>query len=155
MRKALLLLAAMPLLFAPPALAKDGGENDPCRPPEIAQWYDTEKLAMHVKLPATGCPSREHTMFMVSASITRFDDFGPTSSIERSVMCGPFLAAEDQDSDYPPAEYFCELDVALDHPEVETIHYDIDVAYPGATSERNTTLVMLCRSDGNTAACDE
>ena len=35
-------------------------------------------------------------MFMVSARVTRSDVFGPNGAVERSVRCGPFLAAEDQ-----------------------------------------------------------
>ena len=56
-----------------------------------------------------------------------------------------------------PAPRRCraELDVALDHPEVESINYHIDVADAGATSDRNRTLILACSSDGKTAACDE
>ena len=55
-------------------------------------------------------------MFMVSAQVTRSDVFGPQESVWRSLRCGPFLAAEDQDPEYPPAEYFCDLDVTFEHP---------------------------------------
>jgi hypothetical protein len=153
MRRSLLLLAVSPPLFAPPAFAKDGSASESsCPPPTVTHQYDTEQLAVHVKLPASGCASREHSMFMVSASITRFDEHGPTGSVDRSVMCGPFRSAADRGADEPVHEYFCELDVALDHPEVESINYDIDVAYPGATSNRNLTLILACSSDGETAA---
>ena len=110
---------------------------------------------MHVNLPAPGCPSREHAVFMVSAEVTRFDDHGPTDRVERAVMCGPFRSAADRGLDEPAHEYFCELDVALEHPEVETIRYDIDVAYPGETSARNRSVILSCSSDGETAACDQ
>lgn len=155
MRRSLLILAALSLLLGPPALAAEPAvDESSCPPPEITHAYDTEQLRVHVKLLASGCPAREHRMFMVSASITRFDDIGPTESIDRSVMCGPFPAAEDHDPEYPPAQYFCEVEVALDHPAAETIKYDIDVGYPGATSPRNRTVILACSSDDETAACD-
>lgn len=121
MRRSLLLLAALPLLFAPPALGETADDEQACPPPEITHTYDTVRLAVHVKLPATGCPSRDHTMFMASAQITRFDDHGPTDSVDRSVMYGPFRSAADLGPDEAEHRSFCELDVALEHPEVETI----------------------------------
>jgi hypothetical protein len=72
-------------------------------------------------------------MFIVSAQITRSDVFGPNGSVWRSVRCGPFLAAEDQDPDDHPAEYFCELDVAFEHPEVEANDYEVEVTYQALT----------------------
>jgi hypothetical protein len=155
MRRSLLLLALTPLLLAPPALAKDAADAEAsCPPPEITHHYATDVMAVHVKLPASGCASREHTMFQVAAFVGRFDDFGPRDSIERTVTCGPFTSADDRDPDEAPAQYFCELDVALPHPTVETMHYDIDVGYPGATSARNHTVILACTSDGEVAVCD-
>jgi hypothetical protein len=156
MRRCLLLVAAVPLvLLAPPALAGERGGDASCRPPEISNHYDTAGLETRVKLPASGCPSREHSMFMVSARITRSDVFGPQESVWRSVRCGPFLAAEDQDPDDPPAEYFCDLDLALGHPEVETSDYEVEVTFPGAEAERTVTLRLVCSSDGTAAVCDK
>jgi hypothetical protein len=155
MRRSLLLLAALPLLLSPPALAEDADDEKACPPPEITPTYDTTELAVHVKLPATGCPAREHNLFMVSAQITRFDENGPTNRVDRAVMCGPFRSAADRSPDEPEHAYFCELDVTLAHPDVETIRYAIDVAYPGETSDRHRFAVLACSSDGETAACDE
>jgi hypothetical protein len=112
-------------------------------------------MRVHVKLPASGCRSREHSMFMASAQVTRSDVFGPQDSVARSMRCGPFLAAEDQDPEYPPAEYFCERDVALEHPTVETNDYEIEVTFPGATAERTLTVDLACTSDGTSAVCDK
>ena len=162
MHKSLLLLAAVPLILAPPAMAgtdKHEGEAEKaesvCRQPEVTHSYGTNQMAVQVKLPASGCASREHSMFMVSAQVTRSDVFGPQGSVWRSVRCGPFLAAEDQDPEYPPAEYFCDLVVTLEHPAVETNHYQIEVTYPGATAERTLTLNLACTSDGKSAVCDK
>jgi hypothetical protein len=47
------------------------------------------------------------------------------------------------------------LDVVLDHPEGETMRYDIEVVYPGEKSDGNTRLVLACASDGKTGSCDE
>ena len=100
-RTVLLLCAAVPLLFAAPARAHDGRDGraekaeSVCRPPEVEHSYRTDALSVHVKLPASGCSSREHSMFYVSAGISRTDVFGPQESVWRSVRCGPFLAAED------------------------------------------------------------
>jgi len=155
MRKLVLLAAAVPLLFSPTALATDRADTKPsCPPPEIRHDYDSQRLAVHVKLRATDCPAREHSQFMLAAQITRFDEFGPTGRVERAVMCGPFPTMADLGRDDSESYFFCEVDVALAHPKVETIHYDIDVAYPGEHSARNTTLILGCDSDGETASCE-
>ena len=159
-RTVLLLCAAVPLLFAPPALADDGGDGQAekaesvCRPPEVDHSYRTDALSVHVKLPASGCSSREHSLFYVSAGISRTDGFGPQETVWHSVRCGPFLAAEDHDTD-DTWEYFCELDVSLAHQPVETSDYEVEVTYPGATEERTLTLRLACTSDGNSAVCDK
>jgi hypothetical protein len=158
-----------PLFFALasllPGLALTGGtaalahsparEDSVCPPPEITHTYDTDQLAVQVKLAATGCRAREHTMFGMSAHLGRFDEHGPLESVEKTVMCGPFPSAADRAPDEAPVEYFCDLDVALAHPDVETVHYDIDVGYPGSTSARNRTVILACSSDGEVASCDE
>lgn len=145
------------LLLAPPALADDHrAEARPsCLPPEISPRYDTDRLAINAKLRATGCPSRENSEFMLSAQITRFDRYGPTDRVERAVMCGPFPTMADLGRDDSESYFFCEVDVTLDHPKVETIHYAIDVAYPGEHSTRTINLVLGCDSDGETASCQD
>ena len=156
MRKLVLLAAAVPHLLTPTALATDGTDTKAsCPPPQISPDYDTQRLAVHVKLRATGCPAREHSQFMLAAQITRFDEFGPTDRVERAVMCGPFPTMADLGRSDSESYFFCEVDVALAHPQVETIHYDIDVAYPGEHSDRNTTVILACQSDGETAFCDD
>lgn len=162
MHKYLLLVAAVPLILAPPALAASDGheaEAEPtesvCRPPEIDHSYATDQLTVHVKLPASGCASREHSMFYVSAAITRSDVFGPQASVWRSVRCGPFRSAADREPGEGAWEYFCELDIALDHPEVETNDYVIEVNFPGATEDQTLTRNLACTSDGTAAVCDE
>jgi hypothetical protein len=92
---------------------------------------------------------------MLAAQITRFDEFGPTARVERAVMCGPFPTMADMGRDDSESYFFCEVDVALAHPKVETIHYEIDVAYPGEHSARNTTVILGCESDGDTAFCED
>jgi hypothetical protein len=160
-RTVLLLCAAVPLLFAPPALATDGrGQAEKaesvCRPPEVDHSYRTDALSVHVKLPASGCSSREHSLFYVSAGISRTDVFGPQESVWRSVRCGPFMSAEDRERfDMAPGEYFCELDVTLGHQPVETSDYEVEVTYPGATEDRTLTLRLACTSDGYAAVCDK
>jgi hypothetical protein len=89
----------------------------------------------------------------VSAGISRTDGFGPQESLWRSVRCGPFLTAEDDPAH--PAQYFCELDVTLEHQPVETSDYEVEVTYPGATEDRALTLRLACTSDGNAAVCDK
>lgn len=154
MRRSLFLLVALPLLLAPPALAEDTAEEKACPPPEITHSYDTTQMAVHVTLPATGCASREHTLFTVSASIVRSDDGFVYEGIERTVTCGPFRSAADRGPDESGSEYFCELDVTLEHPHVETLRYGLDVGYPGASSGRNRTVMLACTSDGQSAVCD-
>jgi hypothetical protein len=64
MRKCLLLVAAVPLILAPPALAgTEGAETKSgsiCRVPDIDLSYDTESFSVLVSLPASGCHTREH-----------------------------------------------------------------------------------------------
>ena len=157
MRRSLVLLAAVPLLLAPPALAEDDrAEAWPsCPPPEISHYYDQERLAVNARLRATDCPARENSEFVLSAQITRFDTYGATDRVERAVMCGPFPTMADLGRDDSESYFSCEVDVALDHPKVETIHYAIDVAYPGEQSTRNINLVLGCDLDNETASCKD
>ena len=96
-RTVLLLCAAVPLLFAPPALANDGQNGQvekaesACRPPEVDHRYDTEELRVEMRLPASGCSSWENSVFMVSAQLTRTDELGPQESVSHAVRCGPFI----------------------------------------------------------------
>ena len=161
MRKCLLLVAAVPLLLAPPALAGDGHEAEAeqaesqCPVPEVDHRYNPENLSVHVKLPASGCASREHSMFHVGAQLSRTDVFGPQESVWRSVRCGPFLSADDRKPGDNEWEYFCELDVSMAHQPAETSDYEIEVTFPGATAERTVTLNLVCTSDGKAAVCDK
>jgi hypothetical protein len=73
--------------------------------------------------------------------------------VDRSAVCGPFRSAADVDPGDAPPEYFCDLAVAVDHPEVENSQYDVDVSFPGATAQRSAALVAFCSSDGENATC--
>jgi hypothetical protein len=44
--------------------------------------------------------------------------------------------------------------VWLDHPEVETAQYDVDVTSPGAAAQRTDRRFTFCTSDGETAGCE-
>jgi hypothetical protein len=70
-------------------------------------------------------------------------------------MCGPFRSAADTEPGEAPPRYSCDVDVAVDHPEVENSQYDVDVSFPGATGDRTATLVAFCTSDGDTSTCEE
>jgi hypothetical protein len=142
MRKLPLIIAAIPLVLAVPALAGDRGGNDRCPPPQISHGYDSHSLSVHVRLPASGCPSRQESVFMVSAQVTRFDEDGPTGSVDRSAMCGS-------------GEPACNLEVAFTHPPAEKVRYDIDVAWPGDHSSLRTVIVLSCTSDRRTSSCEE
>ncbi len=161
-RTVLLLCAAVPLLFAPPALADDGRDRQAltaesaCRPPKVDHSYSTEDLWVDVRLPASGCSSRENSMFMVSAQLTRTDDLGPQESVSHAIRCGPFMSAEDRKRlDMAPGEYYCNVDVALDHQPVDDSIYEVEITYPGAVEERTLTLRLACTSDGQAAVCDK
>ncbi|MGH9010622.1 MAG: hypothetical protein ACRDYF_12360, partial [Acidimicrobiia bacterium] len=53
-------------------------------------------------------------------------------------------------------QYFCNLDVALDHPPTEEgIRYDVDVTYPAAATEGTVSRFMFCTCDGRTASCEQ
>jgi hypothetical protein len=153
-RSVLLLAAAVPLVLTPPALADGKNTERPCQVPDIELSYDTETFTTMVSLPASGCASREHTQFVLSASISRLDNGGGRDVVERSAMCGPFRSVDDFDDGEAP-RYFCNLAVFLDHPPVETAQYDVDVTYPGAGGERTTNVFTFCSSDGETATCEQ
>jgi hypothetical protein len=125
-----------------------------CRVPDIDLTYDTETFTALVSLPASGCASREHRQFVLSASISRLDHEGGRDVVERSAVCGPFRSAEDFESPEEAPRYLCNLAVLLDHPQVEAAQYDVDVSYPGAGGERTTSVFTFCTSDGTTASCE-
>ena len=108
-----------------------------------------------MSLPASGCHSREHRIFTLSAMISRLDNGGGRDVTDWSVDCGPFRAASDFEPGAEAPQYFCDLGVALDHPPVETAQYDVEVTYPGAAAERATRLFSFCTSDGETATCEQ
>lgn len=92
MRRSLLLLTAVPLLVAPHAFAGEKNAERPsvCRVPDVDLSYDTATFSALVSLPASGCRSRAHTQFILSASISRLDHEGGRDVAERSAICGPF-----------------------------------------------------------------
>ena len=116
---------------------------------------DTQAFTAVVSLPATGCHSREHRIFTLSASISRLDPEGGRDIADRSVECGPFRSADDVEPGDAQPNYMCDLAVSIDHPEVETVQYDVEISYPGADATRTMRLFAFCTSDGNTASCDE
>jgi hypothetical protein len=153
-RTVLLLCAAVPLLLAPPAVAAEKAERESvCRVPDVELSYGTETFTTLVTLPVSGCKSREHTQFILSASISRLDNDGGRDVIERSAMCGPFRSASDFEDGKAP-QYSCTMALGLDHPTVETAQYDVEVTYPGAAAERTMRLFTFCTSDGTTASCE-
>jgi hypothetical protein len=158
MRKLVLLVASVPLLFAPSARAEDASDAEAiCQPPEVNHHYDTEDLWVDGRLPASGCPSRENSMFMVSAQLTRTDDVGPAESVSHALRCGPFMSAEDRRRlDMAPGEYFCNLGLSLEHQPVDDSVYEIEITYPdaGTDTDETTRLTFFCTSDGTAAACD-
>jgi hypothetical protein len=158
MRKLALLAAAVPLLVGPPALAADKKTEHPsvCRAPEIDLEYDTATFTVVVTLPASGCKTREHTMFTLSAAISRVGDQDGRDLTERSATCGPFRSSDDFDNGEAQPEYSCNLAVFLSHPEVESAKYDVDVTYPAASGDEQTTSVFtFCTSYGQTATCEQ
>ena len=157
MRKLVLLAAAVPLLLSPTALAADHQAERPstCRVPDVDLSYDTETFTALVSLPVSGCESREHTQFILSASIARTDSNVGRDMVERSAMCGPFRSASDFESDQEPPRYVCNLALWLDHPESESARYDVEVSYPGARQPRTDHVFTFCTSDGKTATCED
>ena len=156
MRKLVLLAVAVSLLLAPSAAAaeKKVERESVCRVPDVELSYDTETFTTLVSLPVSGCKSREHTQFMVSAAISRLDHDGGRDVIERSATCGPFRSASDFEDGNAP-QYSCNLALWLDHPKVENSQYDVEVTYPGAAAERTMRLFAFCTSDGTDASCEQ
>lgn len=88
-RKVLLVLAAVPVVVAPPALAQtDRSEGESvCEVPTVDTQYDVEQFVIHVSLPASGCASREHRIFELSAKVTRMDNNWGRDVHEWSTTC--------------------------------------------------------------------
>ena len=118
-----LLAAAVPLLLAPTALAadKEPAEGQSIRRvPDIGLSYDTETFAAVVSLPVSGCLSREHTQFILSASISRRDHEGGRDPDRTVAMCGPFRSADDFEDSQEPPQYFCNLGLSSTIPTLRT-----------------------------------
>jgi hypothetical protein len=95
-------------------------------------------------------------MFTVSAQLTRTDELGPPESVSHALRCGPFMSGEDRRRlDMAPGEYFCNLDLSLDHQPVDDSVYEVEITYPGADADADETsrLTLFCTSDGNAAVC--
>ena len=150
MRKLVVIGAAVPLLFAPSALAaeKKTDRQSMCRVPDVDIRYAASTFTFLVVLPVEDCASRR--TFNLSASIVRHDPDGGRNLADASTPCGPYRSA---DHDDPPAA--CALAVTLNHPEHETgVRYDVEITYPGAAAERTMRRVSVCTSDGRSAVCD-
>lgn len=152
MRKLVLLVAAVPLLIAPTALAADK-KSEPesvCRVPDTDIRYAAETFTLLVVVPVEDCESRQDRTFNLSASIVRHDPGGGWNLADASAPCGPYRSA---DHDGPPAA--CALAVTLNHPEHESgVRYDVEVTYPGAAAEHTMRRFTVCTSDGRSAVCD-
>jgi hypothetical protein len=156
-RKVLLVLAAVPLVVAPPAFAhpeSSGGESR-CQVPKVETQYDVDQFRVFVSVPASGCAAREHRQFELVTKVTRMDNHGSHDVSDWSTMCGPFRSVDDVEPGDAPPQYSCDLSVAVDHPQVENAQYDIEITYPGAVAERTMTGVLFCTSDGDNAGCDQ
>jgi hypothetical protein len=155
MRKLALLAAAVPLVFAPTAHATDRQpeRRSVCQVPDVDLIYDTHDLMVLVSLPVDGCRSRQDRVFPLSASITRLDNMGGRDVADWSVDCGPFRSDDNAADHDPPSS--CDLNVAYEHPEVESAQYDVEVTYPGAAADRTMSAVVFCRSDGDWGSCEE
>jgi hypothetical protein len=154
MRKYLLLVAAVPLLFAPTALAAENQteHQSVCQVPDTDIRYAAETFTFVVVLPVEDCHSRQNRMFTLSASIVRHDPGGGWDLADASTPCGPYHSVDRDDSS--PAS--CALAVTLHHPEHETgVRYDVEVTYPGAAAERTMRQFTVCSSDGKAAVCDK
>jgi hypothetical protein len=156
----LVLLAAVPLLLSPAALAADrepAERPSVCRMPFTDIRYDPETFTYLVVLPIDGCRSREERTFVLSASISRsetFDGQGDRDMIERSVICGPYPAgnAHSQNGSIPAT---CDLAVWLGHPlEEDGVRYDVDVTFPGAAGQRSMREFTFCTSNADAATCE-
>ena len=118
------------------------------RPPEL-RLADFTAL---VYLPASGCKSREHAQFTLTASIARLDNEGGRDMVEQSAVCGPFRSADDFEPGDAASQYSCNLGVFLGHPELEQgPQYDVEVfTYPGAAAERTMRLFTFARRTAST-----
>ena len=147
-------LAATPLVPSPAAQASPGHPSR-CSAPSIDQRGDRSALTVHVVLPVSGCATRGHRMFTLSATVARYDAGEERRSVlGREERCGPFRSADDVDAGDEAPRSTCELDATSIHDEVDDhTRYDIAVTFPGAAAERTETLTIFCTDEGDTVIC--
>lgn len=154
MRRPLILalsLTMSTLAVAAPAAAHEPApvDDEACPAPEVVvSDYDLSQFAASATLAATGCPAREQRQFPFWLSVTRYDDTSAHGST-RGVLCGPFRPSPDSG-----ATYSCDVDVVLDHPDVEQAHYTVEATYPGPDTEETIAFEVLCISKDGSYGCE-
>jgi hypothetical protein len=145
-------LAMSTLVVVAPAAAHaadPASEQEACPEPKIVVFdYDMSRFASSATLQATGCRQREQRQFPLWLSVTRYDDTSAQGTT-RDVLCGPFRPSPDGEPTYS-----CDVDVAVDHPTVETANYTVEVTYPGDAGEETRTFEVLCVSDEESYGCE-
>jgi hypothetical protein len=124
-------------------------EREACPAPEVVVAdYDTSRFVASATLLATGCPQREQRQFPLWLSVTRYDDTSAHGST-RGVLCGPFRSSPEGEPTYS-----CDVEVTLDHPEVESAYYTVEVTYPGTDGEETVAFEVLCISGEGSYGCE-
>jgi hypothetical protein len=161
MRRFPLLLAAaaaaltvVPISTAVADATPNGEREAGCPAPQVTTGYDTTRFAVEATLLVSGCPAREHRWFPLTVFVSR-EDGSSGEGHGRMTMCGPFRSAAQRDAGDGPASYACDVDLAFDHPPVETARYDVEVTYPGAGGDKTLSRAFICVSPGATGACTE
>lgn len=151
------LSVAVSLAFASTLLATSPASAGPAEPPPhspecpapvMVEHYGRDVFAVSVSLLASGCPEREERQFSLWLSVSRYDDMSARGAT-RAVLCGPFPPSS---ASYEPT-YSCEVDLGVDHPQVEEATYFIDVTYPAPEGQETFGYELVCVSDQTGAAC--
>jgi hypothetical protein len=128
----------------------DPADTPVCPDPQVqVSDYDTERFVASATLLASGCPAREQRQFPLWLSVTRYEETS-AHGVARGVLCGPFRSSSEGEA----RRYSCDVDLALDHPEVEAATYQVEVSYPGADGDETMAFEVFCVSEDGSYGCE-
>jgi hypothetical protein len=163
MRKLALLVAAVPLLFAPAARADDNTpqpKREPvstgCTQPVPERRYTDDTLIYLLSVDLTGCDWWDGSPIQLEAGLERVDGTEGDGAWS-GALCGAVFAVPPDTGDgssTPPTARSksgtCDVQVTIEHPAVEAAYYRGEVSFPWDGGRRTLTFTALC---GQAAGC--
>jgi hypothetical protein len=163
MRKVLVLAAAVPLVFGPPALADEkkaeresqtaSGE---CNQPVPERTYTDDELVYRLAVDLTHCDWWDGSPIQLDADLERLDGTEGHGAGSGTVCGVDFTIRPDNGEESStettarPKSGICEVQVAIEHPPVEAAYYRGEVSFPWDGGRRTVSFTALC---GQPAGC--